>query len=199
MNQLKQQTNKQTTPLSSSFLDVNKIENLLTESEKILQFSTNNPPDLTIAIEKLVKRLPSPSQLERSWEKATSDQIRKSIELLYSVLSVYAMEILPREGRLLTEQNTAWALLATIHQLSSRLNKDLKYKYGIFFTPFKELINDWSFTNFRYEDLKLYQEIVSYFEKLPKESILFNIAKALEKIDESNQEKKNAFNDTTIR
>ena len=170
---------QQIIPFPAVFLNLEKMDNLIAELQNILNFKGQDLPyDIPMQIERLVKALPKPSTFEKFWLEADKNQIKQAINSFSRVFKLYASKTLPREGRLLEEQNTAWALLAIIYHLSGRIHEDLRLNYGVFYQSFADLIKNPLFTSFHREDLKFYKELVSYFMGTPQKNLLFQIPSA---------------------
>jgi hypothetical protein len=163
---------------SGAPLHLEKMDDLILELEKIQQFPSRKeqPLDLALQIEYLVKSLPRPLDFKRFWKEAPASKIHQCQKLLLETLDLYR-NILRTNEMLLTEQNTAWALLALIHHLSVRTNPSLA-SHGLAFSPFAKLIEYSTFTAFHKEDLAFYKEILAYFEHLPSQTPLFDLRKA---------------------
>jgi hypothetical protein len=175
-------------------LNINTIRGLISELEKIkrdIVFSggidektERSTQNIREQIERLVEEIPRPLELVNSWNSATEEEIRESISLFLELLSSYSSYI-DGSSYLLMHQNTAWALFATIHHLSTRLNSDLSTKYGIAYAPFKDLASSPIFAALCSKDLEFYHEILDYFKSLPQKNILFDLKETItrEKVD----------------
>ncbi len=166
----------ETIPFSADPLRVETLSGVEKELKKILEFrGEDHLYDLPMQIERLVASLPRPSQLHHAWKDAHLEEIKNCQNLFSKVLTLYTKSIIAHDERILSEQNTAWALLAVIHHLSGKIDAELVSKYGIYFRPFEKLIEQPTFTNFLPKDLDLYQDIVSYFKQTRPVHKLFDV------------------------
>jgi hypothetical protein len=157
-------------------LSFERISSLIHALKEIENFPRTEIEDLSFQINRVAKALCPPAKLHTLWPDATKKELLTCQKQL-TLMLVFYEQLQPNIPQRLVEKNTAWMLLATVHEIAMRLHPELK-EYTVYYESFQSLINMPTFMISSLEDWNLYKEIIAYFESFKKEdNILFDIQK----------------------